>query len=529
MPIINKERKLAMITRATEATVAENWTAVNLFLPVPDTKLRSFIEKVDDLVRFAPGILDAVEADLDTHAKKKKKLRLADKEFFASQTASLPGINMETREIPTDELKLNVGRPRMSAYMVYLFMMIRGFMGGTLISKEAKLLLHESMSLYCLFQNRSLKKMPRITTILENVNAISNATRDLIFKKQIEVVLDEELDDFKKLTIDSTSVKANSCWPTDSKMLTELLTRANRMGQQLHNFGLNNFHEGRSGDWLKEMYALDFRICLVAGKPKSKGKMKKHYRHLLKRGQRVATFLLKELNQFEQNISIETILPSRRVLLQRILQQIRSDISDGNRVIKYANDRVFKGKVLPSKEKVLSMSDGSAAYIEKGGREAVIGYKPQLVRSENGFVAGLFVPEGNASDSKKLVPVISDAMKRTGVTAELVSSDDGYASAEGRKEVLAMKVNDISISGSKGRKLTDESDWESDTYRDARRNRSAVESLMFTIKDGFEFGELGRRGIEAVRAELMEKVLAYNFCRIVLIKKRKREALEKVA
>ena len=118
-------------------------------------------------------------------------------------------------------------------------------------------------------------------------------------------------------------------------------------------------------------------------------------------------------------------------------------------------------------------------------------------------------------------------MKRTGVIAELVSTDDGYASSKGRKEVLVMGVKDISISGSKGRKLTDETDWGSEMYRDARRNRSAVESLIFTIKDGFEFGELGRRGLEPVRAELMEKVRAYNCCRISLMRKRNRKVLEK--
>ena len=63
----------------------------------------------------------------------------------------------------------------------------------------------------------------------------------------------------------------------------------------------------------------------------------------------------------------------------------------------------------------------------------------------------------------------------------------------------------------------------------ARRNRSAVESLMFTIKDGFEFGELGRRGIAAVRDELLEKVLAYNCCRIILIKQKREERSKKAA
>ena len=52
---------------------------------------------------------------------------------------------------------------------------------------------------------------------------------------------------------------------------------------------------------------------------------------------------------------------------------------------------------------------------------------------------------------------------------------------------------------------------------------------MFTIKDGFEFGELGRRGIDAVRDELLEKVLAYNCCRITLMKKRRLEKLKQAA
>ena len=79
----------------------------------------------------------------------------------------------------------------------------------------------------------------------------------------------------------------------------------------------------------------------------------------------------------------------------------------------------------------------------------MIGYKPQLVRSENGFVNSLMVPEGNAADA--------------------------------------------------------------------------------SIKDGFAFGELGRRGIKAVRDELLEKGLAYNCCRTILIRKRRQDALERAA
>ena len=176
------------------------------------------------------------------------------------------------------------------------------------------------------------------------------------------------------------------------------------------------------------MDKLEFQICLNAGKANSRAKMKKHYRKLLKRGGKVADSLSVQLSRFQEDLKMETLPPSRRVLLKRILEQIDSDIAEAKRVLDYAADRVFHQKSLPSTQKVLSVSDQSAAYIKKGDRKALIGYKPQLVRSEQGFVTSLIVPQGNAADSVKLEPAIRDSIRRTGVIAELVSSDDGYAS-----------------------------------------------------------------------------------------------------
>ena len=512
---------------ATQKTIADQPPISNLFLPVPDTDFRDFLDEVEELARFAPEIITAIEGDLDAHARQKKKLRLEDRKFYESRTDDFPALGIEDGQLSIQELTLEEGRPRMPADAVYVFLMLRGFL-GSLSTKQSRRFLRESMSLYGWLQRRGLE-MPGVSTILDNLNAISHVTRERIFDRQIARVLQEELDDFKALTIDSTSVKANSSWPTDAKILTGLLMRVDRLGQKLDVFGVENFRQGWVPRWLEEMDKLEFQICLVAGKANSKGKLKKRYRQLLGRGRKAADSLRAEFNHFEQGLCIETLAPSRRVLLQRVVDQIRTDLSDVARVLEYASDRVLKDKTLPSTEKVLSLSDGSAAYIKKGSRNPVIGYKPQLVRSQNGFVASLLVPQGNAADSIKLVPAMRDAIRRTGVIAELVSTDDGYASAKGRDGLREMEVKDISISGAKGKKLTTLEDWESETYREARRRRSAVESLIFTIKDGFAFGELGRRGIDAVRDELLEKVLAYNCCRSILIRKRQRKDVDLAA
>lgn len=172
---------------------------------------------------------------------------------------------------------------------------------------------------------------------------------------------------------------------------------------------------------------------------------------------------------------------------------------------------------------MLSISDPDASFIKKGNRELVFGYKPQLARSREGFVGALIVPVGNASDKKMLEETVCEWMHRTKVVPTLVSTDDGYTSKEGRWNLKGWGVKEVSFSGSKGKKITDDQTWRNQTHREARRQRAAVESTIFTVKDRYEFGELSRSGIEAVRAELLEDVIAYNFLRKVQVRRKKRD------
>ena len=197
-----------MPTCATEENKSDKTPLSNLILPVPDTDFRDFLDEVEELAGFAAQIIEAIEKDPDAHAREKKKLRLEDRRFFEGRTAELPELDIEEENILAAELNLAVGRPRMPAYAVYVFVMIRGFL-GSLTTKPARRFLRESMSLYGFLQRRGLR-MPAVTTILENVNLVSHRTRELILDKQIGLILQEPLDDFGKLTIDSTSVKANS-------------------------------------------------------------------------------------------------------------------------------------------------------------------------------------------------------------------------------------------------------------------------------------------------------------------------------
>jgi hypothetical protein len=121
---------------------------------------------------------------------------------------------------------------------------------------------------------------------------------------------------------------------------------------------------------------------------------------------------------------------------------------------------------------------------------------------------------GNAADSGELIGALRGWMRTTGVIPRILSGDDGYTSKENLRDAKDLGVEKVSFSGSKGKKLHGHSGWWDEERMRAREERSAVESVVFTLKHNHDFGRVSRRGIEAVRAELLEDALAHNFCRI---------------
>ena len=143
--------------------------------------------------------MERIDEDLDLHAKKKKLLRLADAEFLAGQTPDLPKLQLQLRELKIDDIELETGRPRTEAYIVYLFLMLRGFNGGCK-DQHARLLLQESITLRLWLEHLGLE-LPPASTLSDNLNAVSNQTRSLIHQVQLRFIVPRGLDDLHRVDL----------------------------------------------------------------------------------------------------------------------------------------------------------------------------------------------------------------------------------------------------------------------------------------------------------------------------------------
>ena len=493
-----------------------------LFMAVADSDLLLFLREAHRLLAGCPALIVRAEADLDAHGRAKKALRVADAAWRADLTAPLAGYPSESSVTDPTRLTLTQGRPRTPAYVVLIAVLLRGYFGAGFKSCDAATMMQESITLRVFFANLGLR-MPGRSTLTELVNAISNETRRHILDAQVALVLALGWDDFSVILQDSTHVEGNTAFPTDSRLLVALVSRVLRVGAALGRVHLPAFTSLTVRRHLDAMITLDREIDMSRGTREGTRTRRQRYKSLLWRARRAYRLLNDAVTQAEAAFTALDVLPSRRAMAERAMQRLRADVDALVPVIANCEARVIHEQKVPMAEKKLSLSDPDVGFISKGQRVPVIGYKPQVARSGAGFVTGLLLPKGNAADSEQLVPMIDEVVRRTSVVPKVLSVDDGYASAANMAAMKARGIEVISINGSKGRALTARADWKSDEYVLARDQRSAIESLMFTLKQGFDFGEVARRGLASAHGELLEKVLAYNLCHLARMRRAKAE------
>ena len=494
-----------------------------LLLVAPiESDLLVFLEEAHRFVSAFPSLVARVEADLDAHGRRKKALRLADAAWREVHTAPLPGVTSEPAEIDPARLKLQQGRERTPAYVVLMAVLLRGYFAAGFKAIQVATMMQESMTLHLFFTNLGLK-MPGRSTLTELVNAVTNETRQRILDAQAADVLGMKLDDFSTMMQDSTHVEGNTVWPTDSRTMVALVARVLRAGARLGRLGLPMLHSPRAQGHLEAMIKLDREIDLNRGKGERGRTRRRRYDKILWRANRVRTLLAAAVAQIETALVSLDVLPSKKAVAARAVERLRADVDALAKAISQCEARILAEVKVPMAEKILSVSDPDVGFIAKGQREPVIGYKPQIALSGESFITALLLPQGNAADSGQLIPMVDDVVRRTTRVPRVLTVDDGYASKANVEAAKARGIEVVSINGSKGRALTSRADWNSEEYADARALRSAAESLIFTLKQGFDFGEVARRGLSAAYAELLEKALAYNLCQVV----RKRETAER--
>ena len=459
-----------------------------------------------------PIILKMIEADQNTHALRKKEVRHRDKVWLIENGSSCLFGEDEDEE-GVVELSSTRGRYRMPPIVVFIFFLVRGYLGGIKDSK-CYAFIQESKFIEATLAHFGIGKIPGASTILDNLNLLSESTLIAIHKLTIEESLILGLDDFKKLYFDSTRISASSAWPTEGRTIADLLSRVRTGFDIFKDYDIKINLPAETDNLIESVHSSKTSIALTAGRKGSKKHIKKMYRKILRECRILLRSFQAGLNRATGKIG--NILPSIKAGLEGLAEHISVDLHNIELCAKNAKLRVLENKQVSASQKVLGIADADAEIIPKGTRPLIFGYKPQIGRSEQGFIVGVLVPQGAAADSDQMKPLTDASIGNTGVVPDVLSYDDGYTNSKSREAYLAQGIDVVSFSGAKGRAQT-ENEWDRPDYIEARNKRSMAESTMSVLKGFFDLGRFSRRGRENVTAELLTAAIFHN---IALIQKR---------
>jgi len=504
-----------------QLTLVSGLDRFNRVLACRDTFLAQLVRGVLELARFDRSLMEALERDIEMAARTAKKVRLMDWQYRREQAAALPLLDLaepaDFQRMDAWDLALNPGRPR-SIDGELLLVLVAVNSPLCLSSTAGYERLIESEVFGALLEARGMK-CPGRSTVDNYLSVVSPESLRRIHEALYGKVKAEGLDDFEEMTADSTAVEANSAWPTDSRLMWGFLRRA---------YGLLERQAGMTGvecksavveRWLADLEREHKAISLLPGRPGSVAERRRLYRVMLRTAGRTHRRLQELLDGRADLIEGCCIVPSLRLRVKEIVAQVAKSMESAAKVIAAARLRVLEGGKVAACDRAFSLADPDAWMIEKGQRDPVLGYKPQIGRSANGFISAFEVLPGNPADSTRLVDLTVAHTRNTGVTPCLVGTDDGYSAQSNLDDLAVLGVETVSFSGAKGRDLLGDELWEGTAG--IRSDRSAVESTIFTLKHKCCLRRFCRRGIEGVGRDLSEAVLTYNLWRLAWCRRQK--------
>ena len=317
------------------------------------------------------------------------------------------------------------------------------------------------------------------------------------------------------LKADSYAVESNIHFPTDISLLwdsgrkcLDTITLADKT------IGLQDWRKIRI--WMRKLKN-SYRTTANIHQKKGKG-----YHERLKKATEQYLVIATELNQRVVK-SLEELKASPDVLAAVLEIDLRYYQKMLSEHIDLVDRRIMKGEKIPHSEKIFSIFEPHAEWIQKGksNNKVELGHNTLITTDQYQFIIDHKVMEAQ-SDSEQPIELLNRLESQFGKGYKLnsISFDRGFYSILA-KQALEKKVENV-IMPKKGKKTAEQKEQESDKiFRAFRNKHSAVESNINELEHS-GVNKVPDKGLIGFKKYVAMGVLGYNIRRlgkIVIAKK----------
>jgi len=321
------------------------------------------------------------------------------------------------------------------------------------------------------------------------ISRIKSETIELAIIEINKIALSEGLEDVQSITQDTTVVKSNIHYPTNSALVWDCIRTCTRLLEDLK----------------KEITDLNFTDYTRAAK-------KTHFKINVTHKKELRDELFcNQLILFTKVIN-ETSNAVKKKSGNLIANAIQSKLSQLlPLMIQVYNMTFFKeyeGKKVPNGQKIFSIFEPHTDIIVKGQREVQFGHKINIASGKSNLILDIQVLTGNPSDKSLYQPTMDNIIKNYGIVPRDSTADGGFASMANREYAQTNGIVNIVFNKVVGKMQNIASSLNMETR--LKKWRSASEAVISNLKRGFNIRTCNWKGWLHFKAKVMWSVMAYN-------------------
>lgn len=355
--------------------------------------------------------------------------------------------------------------------------------------------LADSMS-YRAFCRLGFSEAPSSSTLQENIKKVRAETLEEINQMFRLHAKDIGVETGRKIRTDCTVIDSNIHEPTDSSLLWDCVRVLTRDLKRV---------EGSLGFLVPDHTNRAKRRFVGIMNAKNKKERKEKYRDLIKVTEKTLGYAEQAALTLEKEYSKEQ-LEARD---GRFYAKLINNIELTQQVLDQTRRRVLNGESVPAAEKIVSIFEPHTDIIVKDRRETLYGHKVCLTAGASGLILDCVIEAGNPADSNLAVEMIERHIELYGQPPKQACFDGGFSSKNNLEEIKSLDVKDVCFSKAPGIPVLDmvKSSW---VYRQLKRFRAGVESVISFLKRSFGWSRCTWRSLESFKAYTQASVLACN-------------------
>ena len=342
-------------------------------------------------------------------------------------------------------------------------------------------------------------RIPRRSTLAENIKQIKALTLEQINRILLEAAKTAGIEKGRKVRVDSTVSASNIHSPSDSwqlydsvRVLTRLMTAAKELGVEGVVFS-NRIRRVK-------------RRWIGIQRARNKRQRRKLYRNLVNATTEVVANAAGVLKAVEshQPMSSQGI-----VRLQALAGELSWYLGLTERVLDQTRRRVFNGEKVPASEKVVSIFEDHTDIIVKAPRETQFGHKVTITGGSSSMILDCVISDGNPADSSLAETMIDRQIEICGRPPLQTSFDGGYASKANLFAIKSKGVRDAAFHKKRGLEVLDmaKSAW---VFKKLTNFRAGIEGCISFGKRVFGLDKCTWRSLPSFHSYIWASVVSFN-------------------